>query len=240
MTIAALRRLLDEVQPDVVRPPAPQLPPRKVHPRSKETTRVNAYQAVVLSMNKDGYSDQQIADHLTIDVKEVTEIIDTDRAQKADAADEAPVDQVTAEETAVEETEPAPEPPAEVIPELSELLAWAADHEDQAVRAEGETAAAVLASLRERRAVDAELEEITSEKSQLQKRLAELAAREDTLRPSKPAKKKAKQQLDYDAAEVRAWARENGHEVPDRGRIPAPVLTAWRARSGARPLAAVS
>ncbi|MFE9645812.1 histone-like nucleoid-structuring protein Lsr2 [Streptomyces sp. NPDC006365] len=91
----------------------------------------------------------------------------------------------------------------------------------------------------ERRAVDAELEQITDEKSQLQMRLAELAAREDTLRPSKPAKKKTKR-LDYDAAEVRAWARQNGHEVPARGRIPSPVLDAWRQRPGARPLAAVS
>ncbi|MDX2698929.1 Lsr2 family DNA-binding protein [Streptomyces ipomoeae] len=189
---------------------------------------MNAYQAVILSMNQDGYSDQQIADHLKIDVKEVTEIIDADRAAKTTEPN-------TVAGPPADEPVPAPEPPAEV----AELLAWAADHDDQAVRADGETAAAVLTRLRERRAVDAELERITSEKSQLEKRLAELAAREDTLRPPKPAKKKTKQ-LDYDAAEVRAWARENGHEVPDRGRIPAPVLTAWRARPGARPLAAVS
>lgn len=29
-------------------------------------------------------------------------------------------------------------------------------------------------------------------------------------------------------AEVRAWARENGHEVPDRGRIPAELVDAYR------------
>jgi hypothetical protein len=239
MTIAALRRLLDQVQPDVVRPPAPQLPPRKTHPRSKETYPVNAYNAVILSMNNDGYSDQQIADHLGIDVKEVTQIIDDDRAKKA-AEGDAPVEQATETQAPAEQPDQAPEPPAEAIPELAELLAWAAAHDDQAVRADGETAAAVLATLRERRAVDAELEQITDEKTQLQKRLAELAAREDTLRPTKPARKKTKQRLDYDAAEVRAWARQNGHAVPDRGRIPAPVLDAWRKRPGARPLAAVS
>lgn len=29
-------------------------------------------------------------------------------------------------------------------------------------------------------------------------------------------------------ADVRAWARENGHEVPDRGRIPAELVDAYR------------
>lgn len=33
-----------------------------------------------------------------------------------------------------------------------------------------------------------------------------------------------------DRAAVRAWARENGHEISDRGRIPATALEAFRAR----------
>ncbi|WP_110588287.1 histone-like nucleoid-structuring protein Lsr2 [Microbacterium suaedae] len=33
----------------------------------------------------------------------------------------------------------------------------------------------------------------------------------------------------YDLAAVRAWARENGHEVSDRGRIPAAILEAYDA-----------
>ena len=32
-----------------------------------------------------------------------------------------------------------------------------------------------------------------------------------------------------DAKDVRAWARENGHTVPDRGRIPADVRDAYAA-----------
>lgn len=31
----------------------------------------------------------------------------------------------------------------------------------------------------------------------------------------------------HDLAAVRAWARENGHEVSDRGRVPASVLEAY-------------
>ncbi len=33
-----------------------------------------------------------------------------------------------------------------------------------------------------------------------------------------------------DLAAVRAWAREHGHEVSDRGRVPAKVLEAYRNR----------
>lgn len=32
-----------------------------------------------------------------------------------------------------------------------------------------------------------------------------------------------------DAAAIRAWAKENGHSVPDRGRIPAEVREAYEA-----------
>jgi len=33
---------------------------------------------------------------------------------------------------------------------------------------------------------------------------------------------------DYDPAAVRTWARENGIEVPDKGRVPEMVVTRWR------------
>ncbi|MFD5899644.1 histone-like nucleoid-structuring protein Lsr2 [Streptomyces sp. NPDC060366] len=224
MTIAALRLLLDEVQPDVVRPPAPQLPPRRIHPRSKENRHVNAYDAVILSMNSDNYSDQQIADHLGIDRAEVTQIIDVAKA------DQSGRPQVPAER--IEQQAPAPE----AIPGVAELLAWAAAHDDKAVRADGERAAAVLGALRERRQVDAELEQITTEATQLEKRLTELRTRECELRPAaKPGK-----QRDYDPREVRAWAREQQLAVPDRGQIPKDVLAAWRQRPDHRPLAVAS
>jgi hypothetical protein len=35
-----------------------------------------------------------------------------------------------------------------------------------------------------------------------------------------------------DTAEIRAWARENGHTVSERGRIPTSVLKAYRAAHG--------
>jgi Lsr2 protein len=36
-----------------------------------------------------------------------------------------------------------------------------------------------------------------------------------------------------DTATVRAWARENGFEIADRGRVPATVLTAYQQAGGA-------
>ena len=36
---------------------------------------------------------------------------------------------------------------------------------------------------------------------------------------------------DTETAKIRAWAKENGHEVGDRGRIPAPARAAYEAAS---------
>ncbi|MGW5042151.1 Lsr2 family DNA-binding protein [Streptomyces parvulus] len=223
MTIAALRRLLDEVRPDIVRPPAPQLPPRRTHPRSKENTQVNAYDAVVRSMHRDGSTPEQISAVLEVPEEEVTAII---TATKQDSGSPVPA--------------PAPAPVTETMPEVAALLTWAAAHDDAEVRTGGEQAAAVLAALSERRTVDAELEKISSEENQLEERLAALRARKSTLRPEPAGAKRKRHERDYEPAVVRAWAREHGHEVPDRGQIPKKVLEAWRQREEAPRLAAVS
>lgn len=39
-----------------------------------------------------------------------------------------------------------------------------------------------------------------------------------------------KRNASTDAKEIRDWARSNGHEVPDRGRIPAEVRTAFESK----------
>ncbi|MEU2380383.1 Lsr2 family DNA-binding protein [Streptomyces misionensis] len=171
---------------------------------------MNAYDAVVRSMHRDGYTPDQISAKLDVSTDEVAEIIDST------------------------------EQDAEAMPEVAALLAWAAAHDDPKVRADGEKAAAVLTALRERRTVDAELERISSEESQLEERLAELRARKNTLRPQPAGAKRKRQERDYDPSTVRAWARENGHAVPARGQIPKKVLDAWRQSQRAPQLAAVS
>ncbi|MFE4539635.1 histone-like nucleoid-structuring protein Lsr2 [Streptomyces scopuliridis] len=180
---------------------------------------MNAYDAVVRSMHRDGYTPDQISAELNVSKEEVTAII-TATEQPASA--------------------PAPEPVTEAMPEVAALLAWAAAHDDTKVRADGEQAAAVLAALRERRIVDAELEKITSEEDRLEERLAELRARKNTLQPEPVGTKRKRPERDYEPNVVRAWARENGHDVQDRARIPKKVLDAWRRRENVPQLAAVS
>jgi hypothetical protein len=112
-------------------------------------------------------------------------------------------------------------------PELlttSTLLRWAEDHPDPDVRDQGARAEAALTGLRRRYAADQELNAITTETEKLEKRLAELRAREAELAPPKKRSSPS-----YKAAEVRAWARANNIPVPNGGRIPKTVLDAWRA-----------
>lgn len=52
---------------------------------------------------------------------------------------------------------------------------------------------------------------------------SKVSARRSTRRGSGSASGKS------DAAAIRAWAKENGHSVPDRGRIPAEVREAYEA-----------
>lgn len=113
---------------------------------------------------------------------------------------------------------------------VGQLLAWANQHADPDVRDQGTQARAVLAGLRQRHAADTELAAITTEAEQLEQRLAALRARKAELAPPKPKTKR--KPVDYPAAEVRAWVTENGHEVSPVGRIPKPLVDAWRQATG--------
>lgn len=119
---------------------------------------------------------------------------------------------------------PGPERETERIP-VGELLAWADKHQDPAIQDQSARVRVGLAGLRARHQADRELAAITTEAEQLEQRLTEIRRRQSELQP-----KRARTRRDYDTAEVRAWARANGHTVTDRGKIPAPVLEAWRNR----------
>ncbi|RPE40233.1 Lsr2 protein [Streptomyces sp. Ag109_O5-1] len=109
---------------------------------------------------------------------------------------------------------------------VGKLLAWGDAHLDPEIQDQAARARAALVGLRQRYAADQELTAITTEAEQLEKRLAELRAREQELAPAKKPRKKTP--LDYDAGVVRAWAREQGVACPERGRVPKAVLEAWR------------
>jgi Lsr2 len=60
---------------------------------------------------------------------------------------------------------------------------------------------------------------------------AQAAATGKALRKRQPAARRSRraQAAKPDPVAVRAWARTNGHDVRDRGRVPAAVLTAYTA-----------
>lgn len=121
---------------------------------------------------------------------------------------------------------PTAEPPA--IP-VGQLLKWGDEHDDPEVRDQAARARMSLTGLRRRHAADQELASITSEREQLEQRLAELQAREAELAPPKAKKKRGSYVRDYDTRTVRAWADANGVDCPRVGQIPKRVLEAWRA-----------
>ncbi|EGX60135.1 hypothetical protein SZN_09441 [Streptomyces zinciresistens K42] len=116
--------------------------------------------------------------------------------------------------------------PAGALP-LPALLAWGDSHPDSSVQDQAARARAAVEGLRARHAADQELTAITDEAAQLEKRLAELRAREAELAPKKP--RRSPPPRDYDARTVRAWAVGHGVDCPGVGQIPKRVLDAWRA-----------
>ncbi|MGW0545275.1 Lsr2 family DNA-binding protein [Streptomyces griseoincarnatus] len=123
----------------------------------------------------------------------------------------------------VPQLRPADPPPAEAAPiAVGALIAWAHAHSDKAVRRLGDQVHFALGELRTRHQKEEELTRVAAEEAELEERLAEVRARKAQLAPrGKPVR-------DYAPAAVRAWARTEGLTVPDRGQIPAAVLTAWR------------
>ncbi|MFF7485599.1 histone-like nucleoid-structuring protein Lsr2 [Streptomyces luteogriseus] len=110
---------------------------------------------------------------------------------------------------------------------VGQLLAWGDKHPDADVQDQAARARVLLTGLRRRHAADQELAAIDSEEEQLAKRLAELRARKAELAPAKPKSKR--KPVEYPAAEVRAWAKEQGVDCPPVGRVPKAVVEAWRA-----------
>lgn len=117
---------------------------------------------------------------------------------------------------------------------VGKLLAWGDQHTDPTVQDQAALARTALHGLRQRYAADRELAAITSEREQLEQRLAELQAREAELAPpAKSRRRKGAAVRDYEPAVVREWAKANGHEVPPVGRVPRVVVEAWRAAQSA-------
>lgn len=123
-------------------------------------------------------------------------------------------------------TLPRPADESQPLP-VGQLLKWGDEHDDEEVRDQAARARVLLGGLRRRHAVDQELTAIADERAQLEKRLAEVQAREAELAPPKKAGRRTPTSPDTKAA--RAWAAANGVDCPPRGRVPKTVMDAWRA-----------
>lgn len=122
---------------------------------------------------------------------------------------------------------PATTPDPERLP-AGNLLAWGEDHADPEVNDQAARARLLLAGLRQRYAADYELAAVTTEAEQLEKRLAELRAREAELQP--PTKTKSRRS--GQARVVRAWAREAGVDCPPVGVVPKHIVEQWQQATG--------
>jgi hypothetical protein len=129
----------------------------------------------------------------------------------------------------MDDTVPAqrtPEPTPVPIP-VGRLLAWATDHTDAKIRKAATQAKDALQILRTRHAADEQVKAIDAETAALEERLAQLREKRAAAVPGRP--KAATAPRDYEPADVRAWAATAQVDVPPRGRIPQPVVDAWRA-----------
>lgn len=104
------------------------------------------------------------------------------------------------------------------------LIAWAIGHDAKRIARKGIQARELLADLRTLRAEEERQELEDAEEQRLLAALAAVRARKEQRRTKRPS--------GVDQAAVRAWARENGHTVPDRGNVPAAIVTAWREATG--------
>ncbi|MFJ8883635.1 hypothetical protein ACIRJR_09495 [Streptomyces sp. NPDC102402] len=109
------------------------------------------------------------------------------------------------------------------------LIAWASQHTDKTISRLGKEAHTALGELRARKAGEEELIQVDAEEARLVEQLAEVRARKDKLRPTQKRKSPTR---DYVPAEVRAWARKAGLDVPAAGTVPNRIVDAWRGATG--------
>ncbi|MFC9183353.1 histone-like nucleoid-structuring protein Lsr2 [Streptomyces globisporus] len=149
-------------------------------------------------------------------------------------------DEPTMTTTSATEAIDVPVIPLPLSNPVQELLDWATAHPAAQVRNRAARITADLAELTERRDTEAEQreaeEKVARAKAELERAQAELrtvrASTRTTLAGTGPAAKRpgpgsgrSRQEL----AAIRAWARENGHQVADQGMVPRRVQEAYDA-----------
>lgn len=208
----------------------------------------NAYAAAAVDMLTRGDSPDQVRESLGLSDAELAEAIE--HAKIAEAVQNAGLpasdadtdtDGADAPETAAAPTNgtdsPTPEAPGTVTAtpeaEIETLLVWGEQHAAKGVQALAAKARTALAELAVRRDTE---QAVTEAEGRIDRLERELARAKEALRQAKtgkpipatitapaPSGKFSKEQL----AEIRTWARANGHEVADRGNPARKVLNAY-------------
>ncbi|MFD9057554.1 histone-like nucleoid-structuring protein Lsr2 [Streptomyces albidoflavus] len=188
----------------------------------------SAFEAMAISMHNNGDSEQAILEATGLSGTELSNLIANQILGRPREAADAPAIDV----------------PVVALPlsnALQELIGWAAAHPTASVRTRAARITADLSELSERR--DSEAAQREAEQK-VAKAKAELEKAQDELRTVKAGTRttttaattptpiraslgsgRAREEL----AAVRAWARENGHQVADTGMVPKRVLQAYDA-----------
>ncbi|MFJ5143221.1 histone-like nucleoid-structuring protein Lsr2 [Streptomyces sp. NPDC088707] len=189
---------------------------------------LSAFEAMAISMHNNGDSEQAIREATGLSETELSDLIaDQVLGLPRAAADASAID--------------VPVVALPVSNALQELIDWAAAHPTASVRSRAARITADLSELSERRnseAAQREAEEKVAkaraelEKAQEELRTVKAGTRTTTAAASAPTPIRAglgSGRTREELAAVRAWARENGHQVADAGMVPKRILEAYDA-----------
>ncbi|MFC8658207.1 histone-like nucleoid-structuring protein Lsr2 [Streptomyces parvus] len=192
---------------------------------------LSAFEAMAISMHNNGDSEQAIREATGLSDTELSDLIANQAGLPGQTAD-------------VPAATPAIDVPVVALPvsnALQELIDWAAAHPTASVRSRAARITADLSELSERRdseAAQREAEEKVArakaelEKAQEELRTVKAGTRTATAAATAPTPIRAglgSGRTREELAAVRAWARENGHQVADAGMVPKRVLEAYDA-----------
>ncbi|MZE72643.1 histone-like nucleoid-structuring protein Lsr2 [Streptomyces sp. SID5789] len=192
---------------------------------------LSAFEAMAISMHNNGDSEQAIREATGLSDTELSDLI----------ANQAGLPSQTADVPAAARAIDVPVVALPVSNALQELIDWAAAHPTASVRSRAARITADLSELSERRdseAAQREAEEkVAKAKAELEKAQEELrtvkaGTRNTTAAATAPTPIRAglgSGRTREELAAVRAWARENGHQVADAGMVPKRVLQAYDA-----------
>lgn len=203
--------------------PDPRVPQAN-HTDHQEGGEVDAYNAVAVSMYKDGHPVVAITEATGLSSDEIA------AAMKATARPPAPTIKAAAIPPAAS---PAPDTVAPQAPApltgTEELLAWGEQHTSSRVQTLAARARTSLAELAQARGKEQAVAAIEARVKELQEQLAKAQSelRETKTGSAPPAAAEASKYSREDRTRIRQWARQNGHEVADTGIIPRRIYDAY-------------